>query len=520
MKKLLLAVIFIAGLAPVVAAKSIYVAQNSAGGNNGSDCADAHAVSFVNLASNYGSGAGQINPGDVVHLCGTFTGTPGGNMISIAGSGTSGHPITFQSDAGSPANFTAPYWSGTNGAIFCQGQQYITLDGNNNGVIQDTANGTTSAYQQTYFGIYNYCPNTTIENWTVGPLYVRTQGSDTDNTDGTCITTRDASNVLITNNTVNYCRVGIADVASVGATSTEEISFNTISFVDHGITIASNSPGVTQSGALIHDNDIGGGGYMWDGTTTCNWHHDGIHTFFEGTNNALAGEQIYNNYIHGLWGEANVGVGGCLNSLMFFEAGIISPAVFNNVLELDSGTHNVAASGFIGFEADALGSGAIVVNNTLVNNMTGVYMLQFVGEPNVTVENNIVIGNGFGVKYDYYSSTPTSGTIDHNLYYGAASNLFYWMGNYDTFANWQAIPLDTYGFNGQNPNLSNAPSFRLPAISPAANNGANLTSLGITALNIDKAGTARPSSGVWSIGAFQAPLTPMNPPTSVTGTSH
>ena len=39
--------------------------------------------------------------------------------------------------------------------------------------------------------------------------------------------------------------------------------------------------------------------------------------------------------------------------------------------------------------------------------------------------------------------------------------------------------------------------------SAAIGKGANLTSLGITALNSDAAGTARPSSGGWDIGAFQ-----------------
>jgi hypothetical protein len=535
MKKLLLAVIFIAGLAPVTAAKSIYVAQNSAGGNNGSDCADAHAVSFVNLASNYGSGAGQINPGDVVHLCGVFAGTPGANMINIAGSGTNGNNIVFQSDAGSPANFTAPYWSGSQGAINCAGKQYITLDGNGGaGIIQDTANGTALAYQQGYVGINNDCSNATIKGWTIQNMYIRTQGSDTDAVDGDCIsgstTSANVSNVLITGNTLNYCRIGIGLGAfAAGTSSGIEISFNIISFVDHGITIAATLNSSILSAPLIHDNNIGGGAYIFDGTTTCLWHHDGIHTFAQGpTAPVIINPQYYNNYIHGLWTQANIAGNGCLNAHIYFEAAVSGEIIFNNVLELDgSNPQNGVDGGFISIRGEGVGNTATVVNNTLVSNTSGNSLMQVVGEPGVTVENNIYEGSGFVIMYQSDSQT-TAGTINYNLYYGAATGGWIWQSGFENFSQWQSssTPNDVSGQNGNDSKLNS--TFVPQAVSSVIGTGVNLYAScngqpvpGIGALCNDARGNPRPTNGKWPVGALVSSSNAnLNPASGLNATGH
>ena len=45
-------------------------------------------------------------------------------------------------------------------------------------------------------------------------------------------------------------------------------------------------------------------------------------------------------------------------------------------------------------------------------------------------------------------------------------------------------------------------NYQLQLSSPAINAGVNLTSLGISTLNVDASGNSRPSSGAWTIGAF------------------
>ena len=67
-RKLLLAVMFVILAATFSAASDIYIAQNATGGNTGADCADAHAASWFNSSSNWGSGSGKIGPGTTVHL--------------------------------------------------------------------------------------------------------------------------------------------------------------------------------------------------------------------------------------------------------------------------------------------------------------------------------------------------------------------------------------------------------------------------------------------------------------------
>src|SRR2546423_6316061 len=96
-------------------AKAFYVAQNSSrttGGTSG--CGDALSVAWFNNPLSWGGASHQISPGTIVHLCGTFRGTPGQQLLKVHGNGVAGNPITIRFETG--ANLTAPYWS-NNGAI-------------------------------------------------------------------------------------------------------------------------------------------------------------------------------------------------------------------------------------------------------------------------------------------------------------------------------------------------------------------------------------------------------------------
>ena len=73
----------------------VYIAENASGSASGTDCADAYAVKFFNASGNWGTGAGQIGPGTVVHLCGTIT-----SGLDFSGSGTSGNVIEILWESG------------------------------------------------------------------------------------------------------------------------------------------------------------------------------------------------------------------------------------------------------------------------------------------------------------------------------------------------------------------------------------------------------------------------------------
>ena len=170
-------------------AADFYITQNASGNNTGADCADALPASWFNTASNWANPkqANKIGPGDTVHLCGTFTGTPAGNMLSVQGSGASGQPITILFESG--AVLSAPYWlnggSGQGGAINFQNHNYITVDGGTNGVIQNTATGNLLTYQAASIGIeVGTGQNCTIKNLTISNIYGRsgTLARDVDQT--------------------------------------------------------------------------------------------------------------------------------------------------------------------------------------------------------------------------------------------------------------------------------------------------------------------------------------------------
>ena len=116
------------------------------------------------------------------------------------------------------------------------GLSYYTVNGQNTGTIENTANGTGLAYQQTSEAIEAYgCTGCTIENLTIANIYTHTSSSDTamDQTSVRCISFN-GSNITISGNTmhdVGWCLFqnynnGDANVTSPG---------NTIYNIDHGV---------------------------------------------------------------------------------------------------------------------------------------------------------------------------------------------------------------------------------------------------------------------------------------------
>ena len=82
-------------LAIAAQAQNIYVAQSSAGGDTGADCADARALSTLTSS--------DWTAGNTIHLCGTITATAGTSGLVAQGSGTSG---TDSGLTGSTGTFT------------------------------------------------------------------------------------------------------------------------------------------------------------------------------------------------------------------------------------------------------------------------------------------------------------------------------------------------------------------------------------------------------------------------------
>src|SRR5260370_17213763 len=92
-------------------AKDFYIAANQAGAGTGTGCSSAKSYTWFNNTASWGTGAAQIGPGTTVHLCGTFVGTPGQQLLTVRGTGTSAGPITinFETNAILPAPYCSQF---------------------------------------------------------------------------------------------------------------------------------------------------------------------------------------------------------------------------------------------------------------------------------------------------------------------------------------------------------------------------------------------------------------------------
>lgn len=499
--------------APTASAKDIYISQSGTG--SGTSCADTLPASSFNNPANWGSGSTQIGPGTTVHLCGTFAGTAGQTMLTFQGSGTSGNPITLLFEPG--ANLTAPYWS-TSGAINTNGDSWLVVNGDiangRQGIIQNTANGTGLANQQSSTGIYALsCANCTVKNLTIANLYVRTSAGDTSG--GSVIGiyyNPNSTNLTVLNVLAHDVRWAIFGAAE-GLTVLNSEFYN----VDHGVTLG-NSSGIVISNFTIHDNHFHD--YAnWD-TTSNSFHHDGIHVWANFTGSQVNGGSIYNNLFDG-------DVGNNVTGHVYLESVVSNPAgvhvsnvkVYNNVFlppaVLRGGYRDIW---FCGDGGDPSGNAAY---NNFIN--TGAQGQNFIAnnQKSVTFENNIVENSGFSDNEMDMASGSTAATIDYNTYMinpaGGNGNTFSWNGSFtDSLATWRSLcGCDAHSQLVTSAQINNTSDGHLQSGSVAIGAGANLTSLGITTLDSDKSGGARPPSGPWDAGAYTFATRPA-PPSGLT----
>ncbi len=540
---------------------NVYIAQTAQGSNNGTSCANAKAVSFFNTAGNWGTGTGQIGPGTTVHLCGVFsTATPNTSMLTLQGSGSSGLPITILFESGAQLN--SPAW-GANGAINLNDQNYITIDGGTNGLIQNTANGTSLTYHQASTMVYQpsisgSVHDIEIRNLTFTNNYVRVANTASDEAaaggSGVIVLLSAGSNILIHNNTMTNCGNGGIGVSGSNTNSTNwQIYSNTISQASWLINVA-NVNSQTHY-IFIHDNDLSNNDQYWD-TTLVNcgddcpyFHNNAIFLYGNPTGGATGTygyAYIYNNYIHGAL--------GVMTGFIFASLTTDGPIyVFNNVMKPTStytgGPSNLAcnADGWVALPWQTLD--VHVYNNTFNasaacgNSSPSPYNFG----TRTTVSNASTLDWVNNINY-YVSGHDIEdgaiGTSDYNVWYGISSggepqqafkwnvsNAGWWYYYNTSCPRWtysaaqntscgesgdpRPSAYDIHGVTGD-PKLSTTD--QLGAGSSAIGLGTNLTSVcnsdsNLAPLCLDKSGTARPASGAWDAGAYQyATSTDTTPP--------
>lgn len=515
---LLLACVMLMSVSAYASATNIYIAQNTAGAANGADCADAKPVSFFNNAGNWGSGSNQIGPGTTVHLCGTFTGAPGSTMLTIQGSGASGSPVTILFEPG--AVLQAPYWggdpySGGPGAIVCNEQSYITIDGGTNGVVKNTANGTGMTYQNPSTGVYvSSCPYFTISgSLTISPIYVHREGDA--KLSGSALWVQSSDHFSISGATLEnaFVPLNIGFGSGSAAVTSGKISNNVIDHGCHLFVVGDETGNSSASGVSIVANTIGPHNQEWaDPAAGC--HQDGLFLQSSNSGSAISNFFVYDNLVQtDMCSDRSYSANNCTSP--FFISGVInSSTIFNNVIR-----YTTTTGGWEGMiRLDAISgnqSNDAFYNNTFDENGAGggqscdcaaiKFTSDHYSQSGMVVANNIFLnGDNFhaALMTSDGSFSAKLSQVNNNDYSGY-SNVAYQgsTGTTFTLGSWQAAGWDANSASA-NPLLTAA--YILGPTSSILNLGRNLTQLGITPLDSDRAGTSRPSAGPWSPGAYQS----------------
>jgi len=536
--------------------QNIYITQN--GSPSGNCTTGVQTLAFLANSANWGAGSSQIGPGTTVLLCGTFNIAAGGLGVAVLGSGSAGGgyvTINFDTNATIQATYLggSDLFSGGCGpssacraGIQIYGQNYVIVDGQNTGIIQNTANGTNLSNHQTSLGVLVHAADHVIvRNLIIQHIYDNA-GNSPSSTDTNGAGTADirvdgpSTNIAVYNNKLTHARIGISsDTASTTGpnscpTPTGVTGLNPSAPAptgDWGICYYNNLVSehswqilTTGQGAVnVFANEAGDVGSLsgwlnWQWPTST-YHQDGI-DFCWGDSSFVLTCYVYNNYDHGDLGQGSpsahlycatndqsgAGASGC--TLIAFNNVIVQTgsAQWPN----DANNDQITAVDLSGTQ---VGGGVTLYNNTMVGGQYDIEIYNSSANNPVpfTLKNNIWMpaipgtSTGWFIHQENNSTWASSVTASNNLYYNGNANPWALNStNYKTLAAWQAAcSCDSSQSLVSNPNLSS--SYAPQAGSPAIGIGANLSSLGITALNADRAALARPGgSAVWGAGAYES----------------
>lgn len=539
-------------------AANIYITQN--GSPSGTCTTSVQTPAFFNNAANWGSGASQIGPGTTVLLCGTFTFATGASGLVVQGSGTSTNPVTIQFDTGAILQSSAfgGFGSSYGAGIVINGFNYITVNGQNTGMIQNTLNGTpgqsclsgTCSVQQSSLGLYIH--NTTgveVKNLTVRNIYMVMNAEQKGGGGGAAWESADIytdgpnTSLTIDGNTLNDAHVG-AWVSFDHGSTTANIYNNTIAHHGWQISAANGSSCSSSASINIYNNDISNWS-DWNAGGAASYHTDGIieYTRSTGCTAPTFNPQIYNNYFHGdLDGGTGAGTAHiyCSNdtggSTSFANS---TCTAFNNIIdESTEGNTNCAAAVWVA------GQGAQFYNNTLIGPSTctkgSSYGFVFGASTEAILKNNIIVSmaRNYGDPGPYGNVATEIAASDHNVFYNCTGGGNCWsfgQGNWSTLAAWSAARGKDTNSSAANPLLTG--NYTLGTGSPAIGLGNDMdvalglnpccqsitipqANIGLNALAYDKTLSARTTSGNWNSGAYEGSGSGVAPPTNLAATAH
>src|SRR5665213_1387946 len=486
---------------------TVYFAQGSAGANNGSSCANAIALSAVTWTG-----------GNTYHLCGTIT-----SQVAPT-SGSAGNPVTLLFETGAMIKETA---CGSTGCINLNGRSYVIVDGSPNatpcgyvsgvdvpcnGTIQATGNGTGSGSSDSV-GVFAKGGGTHIEvrNLNIINMYVHTPVEDAPNVNTYAIWF-DGSNNLIHNNIIHDTPCGVCEEASGSANS---IYSNQIYNSNWGVFM-SGAPSVNSiTNIAVYSNDIHDFA-NWD-TPNDDYHHDGLFVSGNTTNTDISHIDIYDNYLHGTTSSPSVcaSVSSCMTAYAYINTDN-HVRLFNNVFSLNQGDPGPANGAILMYvdDSDSLYNNTIMGGGVNGNNSNCVVLEN---GTNFTFENNVVSS----CPVLLWTNSATFASVNNNIYQNPSSLGLYWRNGttyYTSLSAWQSVSGEGSSSVGTTGTLGLTSGLLSSVGSIVLKAASNLTGLSIAALDVDKVGTQRPSSGAWDAGAYQSgSASAQQPPAAPTG---
>lgn len=472
-------------------AADYYIAQMSAGLGNALSCANAKSVTWNWRSPN-------VIDGDKVHICGTIT-----SPLQVPVGGVSS-PITILFEAG--AKFSKDAWGIQNSsAISIESKNWITIDGNNLGIIENTNNGTALGLQKDTTGIYiQGSNNIEVKNMTIRNLYVRTPNSHDPNAFAKAVFAYDGNNMKFHDLIIKEAYYGIYTYAGAMNKDSLNIYYNDISRVSTGI-VAALAGSVNYTGVNIYNNKIYDQ-YVWDGCwggtgsdqcTGGTWqHNDGIHLWGNyGSGNNYLSANVYNNEIGGNFGAHATG-------MIFIEDYVTPFTAYNNVLYSNNAK---PTNGFIALKTKLTSAIARIYNNTIIGlgaattGGIGIYFDGYGIGGTVDIKNNIIMNCYSGL----FDSTRTAIiSSDYNDFYNVG-NIGYSASFKRALADWQTFLGGCPGINNDCNSIVKDPllasDYTIPYNSPAKDAGTNLSSI----FTSDKRGFTRYRGSGWDIGAFE-----------------
>lgn len=268
-------------------------------------------------------------------------------------------------------------------------------------------------------------------------------------------------------------------------------------------TAGSNLHNVILANNVIHDlaSQIGGG-----------VHCDGLaHLYGAPTGDAtqyIDGIQIYNNRYYGDFRRSYGSDGACTGEI--YLEGSMTGYMYNNDFSYSPATASMFEALIDIRSADNTHSMNLqIYNNSAaaigVNAMSAGFQLERMGASTTVIFKNNIISAPQYAAYLVAAGDEAALVADYNQYEASSGTLFGPSGTLSWSA-WQGLGYDAHGSGpSAGPSWVSAPgNEHLQSGSSARNTGTNLSSLGITLLNSDREGSARPGGATaWDRGAYQ-----------------